>query len=268
MTRDLHRGFRDPRHVPAEELVRFLEEADRLPDMRVVQKALREALDPRPGMRLLDAGCGAGLEAARLAEGHRELDVTGVDRNAELLEIARHRAPQVRWLEADLADLDLPARSFDAIRTERVLMHVPGDTFERVVDNLVRMLAPGGRLALFELDYGAMILAPGGAEDELVDRVAATLYASLPQPRAARRLPELLTARGLHRRHRHAVPAHPERAGVAADRQRHGACRGHPTPMSRDGSASRTTPSRAATSSRPSRACSPSPRGRSLSDTD
>ena len=197
MTRDLHRGFRDPRHVPAEELVRFLEEADRLPDMRAVQKALRQALDPRPGMRLLDAGCGAGLEAARLAEDYRGLDVTGVDRNAELLDIARHRAPQVQWLEADLADLDLPPASFDAIRTERVPMHLPGDTFGRVVDNLVRMLAPGGRLALFELDYGAMILAPGGAEDELVDGVTATLYASLPQPRAARRLPELLTARGL-----------------------------------------------------------------------
>jgi hypothetical protein len=77
------------------------------------------------------------------------------------------------------------------------LSSTPGDAFERVVDNVVRMLAPGGRLALFELDYGAMILAPGGAQDELVDRVAATLYASHPQPRAARRLPELLTERGL-----------------------------------------------------------------------
>jgi len=52
MTRDLHRGFSDPRHFPADELVRFLEEADRLPDMHAVQKAMREAIDPRAGRRL------------------------------------------------------------------------------------------------------------------------------------------------------------------------------------------------------------------------
>ena len=130
MTRDLHRGFHDPRHVPADQLVRFLEEADRLPDMRAVRKALRETIDPRPGMRLLDAGCGVGLEAARLAEEHPDWHVTGLDRNGEMLEIARRRAPQVEWLEADLADLDLPPESFDAIRTERVLMHLSDDTFE------------------------------------------------------------------------------------------------------------------------------------------
>ena len=197
MTRDLHRGFSDPRHVPADQLVHFLEEADRLPDMRAIQKALREAIDPRPGMRLLDAGCGVGLEAARLAEKHPDVHVTGVDRNRELLEIARRRAPQVEWLEADLTDLDLPPESFDAIRTERVLMHVPGDALETVLDNLVGVLAPGGRLALFEFDYGATMLAPGDADQEVADRVTATLYASLAQPLAGRRLPGLLAERGM-----------------------------------------------------------------------
>ena len=42
-----------------------------------------------------------------------------------------------------------------------------------------------------------MILAPGDADDEVVHRVAATLYASLAQPLAARRLPGLMTERGL-----------------------------------------------------------------------
>jgi ubiquinone/menaquinone biosynthesis C-methylase UbiE len=197
MPHDLHRGFSDPRHVPAHELVRFLEEADRLPAMRAAQKALREALGPRPGMRLLDAGCGIGLEAARLAADHPSLHVTGIDRNAELLAIARRRAPRVEWLEADLTDLDLPPWSFDAIRTERVLMHLPDDALESVLDTLVGLLAPGGRIAVFELDYGGTVLAPGGADEEVVDRATATLYESLAQPRAGRRLPGLLDERGL-----------------------------------------------------------------------
>ena len=195
MTHDLHQGFRDPQRAPADDLIRFLEEADRLPGMRAAQKAMREAIDPRPGMRLLDAGCGVGLEAARLAEEYPDMHVTGLDRNAEMLEIARRRAPDVEWLEADLADLDL-TDSFDAVRTERVLIHVPEEAFETVVDNLIGVLAPAGRLALFELDYGGNILAPG-ADEEVADRVTDTLYASLAQPRAGRRLAGLLADRGL-----------------------------------------------------------------------
>ena len=197
MTHDLHEGFADPRTVPAGDLVRFLEEADRLPGFRDVRRAMREALALRPGMRLLDAGCGIGLEAARLAATHPDLHVTGLDRNAELLAIARHRAPEVRWLEADLSALALPPASFDAIRTERVLMYLADDDLDRALDALVDALRPGGRIALFELDYGAIILAPGSAELAVVERIDAVLRDSLPQPLAGRRLPGLLAERGL-----------------------------------------------------------------------
>ena len=137
--------------------------------MRAIEQALRQAADPRPGTELLDAGCGIGLETARLAAEYPDSVVTGLDRNVELLVIARRRAdPQLtnlRWLQGDLAALELPDASFDAIRTERVLMYLPDDSFESVVDDLIRLLRLGGRLALFELDYGANILAPGSASD-------------------------------------------------------------------------------------------------------
>jgi SAM-dependent methyltransferase len=194
---DLHAGFSDPRRVPAGELENFLEEADRLPAFRVIQGALRRALDPQPGMRVLDAGCGIGLETARLAAEHSDTHVTGLDRNAELLGIARQRASgaNLEWLEADLAGLALDSESFDAVRTERVLMYVPD--LERTLDDLIRVVRPGGRLALFELDYGAIIFAPAAAVTGVEERVAAALRASLPQPLAGRRIPGLLTARGL-----------------------------------------------------------------------
>ena len=202
MTRDLHVGFRDPRRVPAGDLERFLERVDRLPGVRPIHQALRHAADPRPGMELLDAGCGIGLETARLAAQYPETIITGLDRNAELLGIAQRRADptltNLRWVHGDLTALELPDGSFDAIRTERVLMYLPDDVFEPVVDDLIRLLRPGGRLALFELDYGATILAPGSASDTVLQQVHHALLASLPQPHGARRLPGLLTARGLH----------------------------------------------------------------------
>jgi ubiquinone/menaquinone biosynthesis C-methylase UbiE len=202
VTRDLHEGFREPRSVSAGALERFLEHADGVPGIRAIQHALRRELDPRPGMRVLDAGCGIGLETARLAAEHPQTQVVGLDRNAELLEIARRRADpglaNLGWVEGDLAALELPEVSFDAVRTERVLMYLSGDDFEHVLDDLIRLLRPGGRLALFELDYGALILAPGTAGDAVVGRAHEALLASLPQPLAGRRIPGLLAARGLY----------------------------------------------------------------------
>jgi SAM-dependent methyltransferase len=197
---DLHEGFQDPERVPVCELERFLERADRLPGLGPIRRASREALDIRPGMRVLDAGCGIGLETARLAAEHPETLVTGLDRNGELLEIARRRAEpsNLRWVEADLAALELPAGSFDAIRTERVLMYLAGDELAQALGDLVRLLRPGGRMALFELDYGATMLAPGSAGDDVLDTVEDALYASLPQPLAGRRIPGLLAEHGLH----------------------------------------------------------------------
>jgi SAM-dependent methyltransferase len=104
----------------------------------------------------------------------------------------------LRWLESDLTALELPDLSFDAIRSERVLMYLPDGDFERVLDELVRLLRPGGRLGRFELDYyGATILTPGAADDALLRRADDALFASLPQPLAGRRIPGLLAARGL-----------------------------------------------------------------------
>jgi ubiquinone/menaquinone biosynthesis C-methylase UbiE len=210
---DLHAAFRDPRRGSARGLTGFLEDADRLPGMRTVQLAMRRALGLRSGMRLLDAGCGVGLETSRLAAAHPHARVVGLDRNAELLEIARQRRPQppnLRWLEGDLTALALPKASFDAIRTERVLMYLPDGAFERVLGDLVALLCPGGRLVLFELDYGATILAPG-SDDRAARRAAEALCAALPQPLAGRRIPGQLTARGLHD-----VVATPFSLGVSA----------------------------------------------------
>jgi SAM-dependent methyltransferase len=55
------------------------------------------------GTRVLDAGCGTGRVAIELAtRGYR---VTGVDVDPAMLSTARDKAPELRWLQADLADL-------------------------------------------------------------------------------------------------------------------------------------------------------------------
>jgi len=198
---NLHEGFRDGRTAEAEALVRFLEDADRLPGFVAIRRAMREAMDLRAQMRVLDAGCGIGLEARRLAAEHPRAHVTGPDRNAELLQVARSQTEtqtgNLEWIEGDLVDLRLDGASFDVVRTERVLMYLADPLFEHVLDDLVGILRPGGRFVLFELDYGATTLPEAGHDAAVVRRAHAALERSLSQPWAGRRLPQLLADRGL-----------------------------------------------------------------------
>src|SRR5690349_13556368 len=75
----------------------------------LVDALLREA----GGSGVLDAGCGTGRVAVELAaRGYR---VTGVDADAAMLRSARSKAPELVWIEADLADLpDTVGADFDA----------------------------------------------------------------------------------------------------------------------------------------------------------
>jgi len=98
------------------------------------------------GQRVLDAGCGAGSHSAEIIR--RGASVTGLDKSAGLLAIARQRlGPDVPLHEADLAGpLPFAPASFDAVLASLVLHYLrdwgpPLAEFRRV-------LVPGGRLVI------------------------------------------------------------------------------------------------------------------------
>lgn len=102
--------------------------------------------------RVLDAGCGTGRVAVRLAElGH---DVVGVDVDERMLARARADAPGMSWVLGDLAALDLPVEPFDlVVAAGNVIPLVAAGTEAAVVAALARHLRPGGLLvAGFGLD--------------------------------------------------------------------------------------------------------------------
>jgi SAM-dependent methyltransferase len=117
-----------------------------------------------PGARVLDAGCGTGRVAIRLAE--LGYDCTGVDLDESMLTVARSRAPQVRWVAADLVDVDLLATGqapFDlVVAAGNVVPFVAPGTEPQVLARLAAHLAAEGVLvAGFGLDPANLPPAAG-----------------------------------------------------------------------------------------------------------
>ncbi len=106
---------------------------------------VRGLIDRLPtGAAVLDAGCGSGVPVTMALSNH--FDVTGVDISETQLELARRSIPRAKFVCRDMAELDFPARSFEAICSFYAIIHVPRDEHQPLLLNFHRMLKPGGLL--------------------------------------------------------------------------------------------------------------------------
>jgi SAM-dependent methyltransferase len=107
-------------------------------------------------IRILDAGCGTGEIASRLAVLYPRAEVLGIDIIEAHLQLARTRysklGERLRFEKRTVFDLGLPDRSFDLVVCRHLLQSVPHP--EKVLAELVRVTRTGGRLHLIAEDYG------------------------------------------------------------------------------------------------------------------
>jgi SAM-dependent methyltransferase len=108
----------------------------------LVEALLRES----GGTRVLDAGCGTGRVAIELAE--RGFSVVGVDVDPGMLAAARAKAPELAWVEADLAVVSthLDAEYDLVVAAGNVMIFLDPGTERRVLQELAGCLAPGALL--------------------------------------------------------------------------------------------------------------------------
>ena len=123
----------------------------------------------RPGMDVLDAGCGVGSIALDLAPTLAPGRVVGTDADAKQIEVARRTAAE-RQIEnaefqvASIYELPFAEDSFDAAYANAVLMYVPDRV--RALAELRRVLRAGGVAAVSDDDLATFVISPESPELE------------------------------------------------------------------------------------------------------
>jgi SAM-dependent methyltransferase len=100
------------------------------------------------GLRVLDVGCGAGFGAYILAQNAQR--VLALDRQRIDVVKAHHRylLPRLSFLTADALHVPLPDQSIDLVVSMETYEHIPPEYSSHFLQELHRVLAPGGRLII------------------------------------------------------------------------------------------------------------------------
>jgi len=162
------------------------------------RRFVAEGLKLGPGAALLDLGCGTGDQTRALAErvvpGGRAV---GLDLSQTMIDEARRRSSAVglpvEFQVGDAQALPFADSTFDACRTERMLIHVPDA--RAALAEMVRVTRPGGRVGVIDADTETVIY--DSADRALTRRVVVAFADSFRNGWIARQLPRLMTEAGL-----------------------------------------------------------------------
>jgi ubiquinone/menaquinone biosynthesis C-methylase UbiE len=147
-----------------ESMVRGLDAQARAIWPQEVQLFRRYALPAEA--RILDAGCGTGEGASRLAELFPRARVLGVDILDQHLDLARSRyaglSPRLTFEHQSLFELGAPDGSFDLTVCRHVIHSIPHA--DRVIAELSRVTRPRGYLHLIPEDYGMLHFQRGALD--------------------------------------------------------------------------------------------------------
>ncbi len=150
----------------------------------VLQHAMRTADEAaaflrshvRPGMRLLDMGCGPGSITIGLADWVAPGEVVGIDLDEATVARAREMAESrsvlnVEFRQGSVYELPFNDAEFDVVYAHQLLQHL-GDPAAALTESM-RVLKPSGIFAVRDVDWGSTVLWP---QDRLLDRFLDIYY--------------------------------------------------------------------------------------------
>lgn len=137
--------------------INFMDTTNAQPEYARIRSTLITELGSLSGRAVLDVGCGPGDDTREVAELVGPTGrVVGVDLSEAMLTEAKRRGGPVEFRHGDVHELPFPDASFDAVRAKLVRIHSP--RIDRADDELVRVLRPGGRVAVFDYDIETYIV--------------------------------------------------------------------------------------------------------------
>jgi len=136
-----------------EETTRLILKTD---EKTVMQQATWAGI--KPGMRVADIGCGAGVTTSFLHKmTGNEGEAVGIDISKERLDYAKKHfgGPGIKFARRNIADSIDDLGMFDFIWVRFFLEYFRLKSFD-IVKNLSRILKPGGIICLIDLDYNCL----------------------------------------------------------------------------------------------------------------
>jgi ubiquinone/menaquinone biosynthesis C-methylase UbiE len=147
---------------------------------RAFRAELIELARLAPGESVLDVGCGTGtLALAAKRRVGREGAVHGIDPSPEMIARARSKARSrdldVAFDEAVVQSLPFPDETFDAVLAVLTVHQLPHDDLQKALREIERVLKPGGRLFVADLDMRTPAHGPHSHGHFDLDPVIASL---------------------------------------------------------------------------------------------
>ena len=193
---DVYATISEADEAVLDELARVLELRAADPRQKAMRDAYLSELAPGPGARVLEIGCGTGAVTRALAERYPDTAVTGVDPSPSFVAKATELSTAFDNLGFDVGDarsLPYDDASWDVVVFHTTLCHIPGP--ERALAETRRVLAPGGKLAVFDGDYSTTTVAIGDS-DPLQPCIEAVVASLVHDRWLVRRLPALISDAG------------------------------------------------------------------------
>jgi SAM-dependent methyltransferase len=156
-------------------------------------------LELKADSRILETGCGLGLDAITIARTIGEHgDVVALDSSKRMIEIAHNGKKEkdsISFFLADSCNLPFSDNAFDAARADRVLQHIFNP--KKAFAEMVRTVRNKGRVVVYEPDWGTFIISPGRKE---ICRTMEQLFGdTFPSGWIGRQLPGFFREEGLEK---------------------------------------------------------------------
>jgi demethylmenaquinone methyltransferase/2-methoxy-6-polyprenyl-1,4-benzoquinol methylase/phosphoethanolamine N-methyltransferase len=131
---------------------------------RKFRQAALDLVDFKPGMQILDVGCGTGslTIAARQRLGTDGM-VVGIDPSSNMVDLAQKKAEkeqvEAAFQVGVIENIEFPDNKFDLVLSSLMMHHLPDELKEAGLQEVHRVLKPNGLLLIVELDPGTLSLA-------------------------------------------------------------------------------------------------------------